>query len=89
MRNLPRRPALPAHVRKQLTRKTEAILALVERKQRQDKAHSSYKAARSKKWFQTILQVLRDLAGDTRLCMYCSSNEPSQVEHYRPLSLFP
>ena len=35
------------------------------------------------------MDSLKDLAGVGGLCMYCSANEPSQLEHYRPLAVFP
>jgi hypothetical protein len=52
-------------------------------------ARQTFNTARSSQWFQPVVTALRKLSGEGELCMYCSANEPSQVEHYRPLSVFP
>lgn len=45
---------------------------------------------RKLKWFKTGPEkLLREAAGPGEYCMYCSAGEGSQVEHFRPKSLFP
>ena len=89
MRNLPLRPSLPDKVQKQLATKTKLILEIPPGEERKKQAEKVYEAARKSKWFQPVVENLRKLCGEGELCMYCSSNEPSQVEHYRPKSVFP
>jgi len=54
-------------------------------------ARRIYDQARQAGWFTPVVDVLRSVAevDGAELCMYCSANEPSQVEHYRPVSVFP
>lgn len=89
MRSLPSRPALPPTVLKRLRGKTDAVAAVVDRRAMQAIARTSYESARRSTWFEPVVQALRGLCGEGELCMYCSSNEPSHLEHYMPLSVFP
>jgi hypothetical protein len=89
MRNLGPRPELPSGLLDRLQKKTDAIVNTTDSVARRDLARKSYDASRRSAWFSPVVQVLRDLSGDGGLCMYCSSNEPSQIEHYRPLTVFP
>lgn len=89
MRSLPPRPTLSPVVLRRLQDKTATIIALTDRQERQTRARTLYESARKSQWFRPVVDALRSLCGDGELCMYCSSNEPSQVEHYRPLSAFP
>lgn len=89
MRRLAARPTLPPATESKLREKTAEILAVPTGATRSDRARSAFKAARDTGWFAPIVSGLRGLCGEGELCMYCSSNEPSQVEHFRPLSIFP
>ena len=89
MRNFSPRPNLAPAVRRRLREKTDALALIGNAQEKARQARAVYKAARESKWFQPVINALRGLCGDGELCMYCSSNEPSQLEHYRPLSVFP
>ena len=89
MRNLPPRPLLSNAAQKKLLEKTKAILDITNLQERKTKARSSYDMARKTKWFAPVVQALSGLSGSGELCMYCSSSEASQIDHYRPLSIFP
>lgn len=89
MRRLPTRPALPVATSDRLAAKTNEIVAVVATADRVDAARQRYNSARGAVWFQPVVSALRELCGASTLCMYCSSTEPSQVEHFRPLRTFP
>lgn len=89
MRRLRPRPKLSAAVIRRLAAKTQEILAQPAGKPRGEFARKCYKSARAAKWFEEIVKSLRTLAGEGDLCMYCSANESSETEHFRPLSIFP
>lgn len=86
MRLLSPRPSLPQLTTEKLSRETRAI---------QDapapKAESMrrFNNARGAKWFQPVVAALKKMAGKGQRCMYCSGNEASDVEHYRPKAVFP
>ncbi len=52
-------------------------------------AKRQFENARSAQWFKVVVDALRAMAGSGGNCMWCSSNESSHVEHYRPKSTFP
>ncbi len=54
-----------------------------------ESADSLYNSARGTQWFSSVIEALRSHCGGSEVCMYCSSGEPSQVEHYRPKAVFP
>jgi 5-methylcytosine-specific restriction endonuclease McrA len=89
MRNLSSRPPLTSTALKRLKSKTDEIAQITDPQERKERARVLYDSARKSQWFQPLISALRSLCGEGALCMYCSSNEPSQVEHYRPLSVFP
>ncbi len=89
MRSFPQRPLLPTATRQQLQKKVDVIALITDPQEKSTKARSTYASARTSQWFKLVINALRGLCGEGGLCMYCSSNEPSQVEHYRPLSVFP
>ncbi len=89
MRNFPPRPILAPVVQTLLLEKSNHILAITDQKEKKQRARNTYEATRKTQWFKPVVDALRSLCGEGELCMYCSSNEPSQVEHYRPLSTFP
>lgn len=88
MRNFAPRPALPRKTQTKLQQKTKRILQEVDDARRKE-ARRIYEQSRQTVWFQPVIAALRSLCGQGELCMYCSSNEPSQVEHFRPISFFP
>ena len=89
MRNFPPRPLLAPAVQRQLQERTDTLAQIADAQEKAKKARTAYDNARGSKWFKPVIDALRSLCGEGELCMYCSSNEPSQVEHYRPLSAFP
>lgn len=89
MRNLPPRPTLAPDVERKLQAKTRKICRIANPQEKMERARTLYNSARGSNWFRPVINALRSLCGHGELCMYCSSNEPSQVEHYRPLSVFP
>jgi len=89
MRNLPPRPAIPNDVQAKLQAKTREISAIADLRNKTSRARVVFESARKADWFGPIVSALRGLCGPGELCMYCSSNEPSQIEHYRPSSVFP
>ena len=89
MRRFGPRPNIPQDTQRRLLEKTEEILQIVDRSARVKRAQQIYESARQTQWFQPVIDGLRGLCGPGELCMYCSSNEPSQLEHFRPVSVFP
>lgn len=86
MRNLPNRLPIPTATQTQLVHETSEIMALQTMEERKAQADSRYSKERSKEWFTPITGALK--SADVR-CMYCSSDSPSHVEHYRPRARFP
>ncbi|MBM3493439.1 MAG: HNH endonuclease [Armatimonadetes bacterium] len=86
MRDLPDRPDLPQSTKKRLAARTQTITDAADRRAA---AKAAYKAARDAKWFTPIVDALKALAGPSGACMYCSCNEPSEIDHYRPISADP
>ena len=89
MRNLESRPALATTLRNKIERQTQRFLLKQKVSQTASMARKAYDHARKSMWFKPVIDNLRQLSGEGELCMYCSSNEPSHVDHYRPLSVFP
>jgi hypothetical protein len=90
MRRLRARPDLEEELLAQLQTKTDVIVSeQLTAEQRGKLARTSFNSARGSVWFRPVVNALRSLAGYGELCMYCSANEPSQVEHYRPIDSFP
>jgi hypothetical protein len=89
LRRLPARPDIPEATRIRLQAKTAEILAEADGDTRQRLARQLYDAARPTAWFEPVIAALRGISGVGQFCMYCSANEPSEVEHFRPLAVFP
>jgi len=89
MRRLAPRPILDVATQENLLEQTNLIQAETTVELEKKRARQLYKQARQNAWFNPIIESLRGLCGEGELCMYCSSTEPSQVEHFRPLGLFP
>ena len=89
MRNLPPRQVLPDGLKKYLLKKTDEILKLPDGESRKQAAKQKYKSSRTTKSFKLVLSWLRGLCGKVEVCMYCSRNKPSHLDHYRPQSVFP
>lgn len=89
MRRFLPRPGIPGPTQTKLQEKTDEILLIAEGDARKERATDIYNASRQTAWFAPIIEGLRGLCGLGELCMYCSSNEPSQVEHFQPIALFP
>jgi uncharacterized protein (TIGR02646 family) len=52
-------------------------------------AERIYASSRKAKWFIEITGHLKSMCGIGSRCMFCSGSEASNVEHFRPKSLFP
>ena len=90
MRRLPQRPELPNVTNVKLQEKTQEILQTpVAAGARKLRARQIYEVSRQTDWFQPVVVALRGLCGAGELCLYCSSNEPSQVEHFARLGSSP
>jgi uncharacterized protein (TIGR02646 family) len=48
-----------------------------------------WKAARQKKALQSVLLVLREMAGARERCMYCVDSHGTDIEHFRPKTHYP
>ena len=86
MRRFPKRPDLPQNVLKKLTAETVAITSHTAPKL---EAKRRYENARIANWFRPLIKELQVLSGPGQRCMLCSGSEASDVEHYRPKSIFP
>lgn len=89
MRKFVDRPDLPVGTVKKLAAKIAEIVGIADLENRKTRARTIFDSSRDTVWFSPVKKSLQGLCGLGQLCMYCSSNEPSQVEHFRPLSLFP
>jgi hypothetical protein len=89
VRNISQRPPISASTLAQLAEKTALISNVPIGVARVTKAESVYKSSRTTKWFKPVIDNLSSLCGSGQLCMYCSSNEPSELDHYRSLTKFP
>lgn len=89
MRRLAQRTPLQQGTVNKLQEKTAEIVAIVDVTQKKMRARAIYNSARQARWFQPVVGFLKTQSGAGEFCMYCSANEPSQVEHYRPLAVFP
>ncbi len=86
MRKFPPRPKLPHAVERRLATETKAIS---KHRDPKSEAERRYSNARKAKWFQPIVKALIEVSRPARRCMFCSGNEASDVEHYRPKAVFP
>ncbi|MBK7875374.1 MAG: hypothetical protein IPJ77_06430 [Planctomycetes bacterium] len=82
-------------MRKELTPATTA--ALERRQAEADSARASgmldvnaaWRAARDSSEFRPVLLALQDMSGHARRCMYCLDSHGTDVEHFRPKSVYP
>lgn len=89
MRNLEARPSLATETKERLDALQREINGEPDDARRKAIAEKTYNNARSARWFLPVINALKSLCGEVALCMYCSCNEPSHIEHYRPKSVFP
>lgn len=86
MRPLPRRPELPKTVQTKLKTATARIIRAVDRKAEAEKA---FKSAHRSAWFSPVVRALGQMTGEGEPCMFCDSNEASDVDHFQPKAVFP
>lgn len=86
MRRLPPRPPLPARTIRMLAAKAELI---AREQDHQSAAERIYRSSREAKWFASLTKALCEMCGPGSRCMFCNGNEASNVEHFRPKSIFP
>lgn len=86
MRRIAERPDLPANTLEVLADKTRQIS---ESQEPLIEALRVFNSARSSAWFKPVINTLRSMSGPGGCCMFCSRSESSDVEHYRPKSVFP
>jgi uncharacterized protein (TIGR02646 family) len=86
MRRLPARHNLPKPAQGRLEKETKVIVASPDPK---ESARKRYAAARKAKWFKPVLKTLAEMSGSGQPCMFCDSNEATDVEHYRPKAVYP
>lgn len=89
LRNLGSRPNLPALTLTKLSIKTSSITAIAADAAKVNKAKTIYKSSRGVNWFRPVVDALRGLSGPGEFCMYCSANEPTHLDHYKPIAHFP
>jgi uncharacterized protein (TIGR02646 family) len=89
VRNLRPRPQLPAATIRRLQDKTALVAGKATAKEKCEEARRLFDQSRTTQWFKEVVSALQALAGGADLCMYCSANESSHVDHYRPLKTFP
>ncbi len=86
MRQLPPRPQLSEAVSIKLAQEMQLIRNAADPK---SEAERRYRNARQVQWFQEVIEELKKMSGVGERCMFCSGNESSDVEHFRPKSIFP
>lgn len=89
MRRFVPRPALDPGTVAILAAKKEEIVQIEDAEQKRARARQIFNNARDSQWFSPLRTALKHICGPCDVCMYCSANEPSQIEHYRPISSFP
>jgi hypothetical protein len=90
MRPLPNRPELQKKVQDKLNKETEKICKSADQKIVAKKIYeSARKGVREGKWFKDVIQLLGEMTGTGQPCMFCDSNEASEIDHYKPVSRFP
>lgn len=86
MRQLKERQDLPANI---VTRLNKLSVSLMATAKPSEVCEQRFNTARDTKWFKAVREGLVHMAGDTRTCMFCDHNEPTDVEHFKPKSEFP
>ncbi|MBI4659179.1 MAG: HNH endonuclease [Verrucomicrobia bacterium] len=86
MRPLPQRPVLPNTTQAKLKTATSRICRSADQK---STAAKVFRAARRTGWFAPVVRALGRMTGEGQPCMFCDSNEASDVDHFRPKAMFP
>jgi len=86
MRQLPKRPSLPGATNARLKKESQAISGHANSK---EEAARRYSNARKAVWFSAVVNSLKKMTGPGQRCMFCSGSESTDVEHYKPKSVFP
>lgn len=86
MRSIRPRGALSASVVEALKERTRQIAESANPK---EEAERLYTNARKARWFEPVVNALREMAGPGERCMFCSGSESSCVEHFKPKAIFP
>ncbi len=89
MRRCGPRHALSAATQARLIDETTRVTAIATLDARVVEATRRYENARKARWFREVVDLLREMVGPGGNCMWCSSSESSQVEHFRPKSQYP
>lgn len=89
MRRCSPRPPISSKTHSRLQAETARIAALTSSDAKVAEASRRYDNARRAAWFREVIDLLRGMASAGGNCMWCSSSESSQVEHYRPKSQHP
>ena len=85
MRRLSGRPEISQKLRLRLAREQAQVSASAD----VEAARRRYRAVRRTGWFSPVVDALKSLAGPGNSCHWCSANESSHVEHYRPVAKYP
>lgn len=86
MRQIPARTPLRGATTTKLATETNTIVSALD----PDLAAATrYAKARRAKWFVAVAEALASLSGFGQRCMCCSGSEATQVEHYRPKTIYP
>lgn len=86
MRLLKARVALPQNA---VTRLHSRSASLMRAPDPSAVCEQRFNDARRCDWFASVRDTLRDMAGQSRTCMFCDHNEPTDVEHFKPKVEFP
>jgi uncharacterized protein (TIGR02646 family) len=86
MRSLKRRPGIPKVTRDRLS---AAKMALLSSADPATVCEQRFNTARRCVWFDEVRSALKEMAGESRTCMFCDHNEPTDVEHFKPKTEFP
>lgn len=86
MRKIGNRPVLPDSTVKTLADKSRQIS---QNNEPAKEAARVFNSARSAAWFMPVVDALKSMSGPGGCCMFCSRNESSDIEHFRPKSVFP
>ncbi|MDR2117742.1 MAG: hypothetical protein LBP87_15295 [Planctomycetaceae bacterium] len=89
MRNITNRIPLNQKTIQKLDQLTKEIVSKPISKQKKF-VDKKFAQERKKQWFkQEIIDKLKTMSGSGNRCMYCSNSASSDIEHFRPKSLFP
>jgi hypothetical protein len=86
MRSLKARAQLPANVVARLAFRSGSLMSSPDPS---SICEQRFNNARGTQWFIVVREALMNMAGETRTCMFCDHNEPTDVEHFKPKVEFP